>query len=190
MIIAPIKAQNLTLEEFLQLPETQPASEYIDGKIIQKTMPQGKHSKLQGKLISAINNLVENSKIALALPELRCSFGDRSIVPDITVFAWSRIPVDEDGEIANIFPKHPDWVIEILSPDQSQTKVTKNILHCLEHGTKMGWLIIPEEKSVIIYPQQKQPEVIENEPEILLVPELVGNLNLTLGELFSWLKLR
>ena len=44
-----------------------------------------------------------------------------------------------------------DWTIEILSPDQSQTKVTKNILHCLKYGTQMGWLIDPEEKSVFVY---------------------------------------
>ena len=37
----------LTLEEFLELSETKPASEYIDGKIYQKPMPQGKHSRLQ-----------------------------------------------------------------------------------------------------------------------------------------------
>lgn len=34
----------LTLEEFLKLPETKPASEYVNGKIIQKPMPQGEHS--------------------------------------------------------------------------------------------------------------------------------------------------
>ncbi len=34
--------KNLTLAEFLQLPETKPASEYFDGQIIQKPMPQGK----------------------------------------------------------------------------------------------------------------------------------------------------
>jgi len=32
--------QKLTLEEFLKLPETKPASEYIGGQIIQKPMPQ------------------------------------------------------------------------------------------------------------------------------------------------------
>lgn len=31
----------LTLDEFLKLPETKPASEYIDGQIIPKPMPQG-----------------------------------------------------------------------------------------------------------------------------------------------------
>lgn len=36
MVQTPIKA--LTLEEFLALPETKPASEYIGGHIIQKPM--------------------------------------------------------------------------------------------------------------------------------------------------------
>ena len=37
----------LTLAEFLKLPETKPASEYIEGRIIQKPMPQGKHSTIR-----------------------------------------------------------------------------------------------------------------------------------------------
>lgn len=38
--------KTLTLEEFLKQAETKPASEYIDGQIIQKPMPQGKHSRI------------------------------------------------------------------------------------------------------------------------------------------------
>lgn len=53
MVQAPSK--RLPLTEFLQLPETKPASEYIDGQIIQQPIPQGKHSVIQGALISAIN---------------------------------------------------------------------------------------------------------------------------------------
>ena len=44
-------AQTLTLEEFLSLPETKPASEFINGQVIQKPMPQGEHSRLQGKAL-------------------------------------------------------------------------------------------------------------------------------------------
>ena len=36
----------LTLEEFLTLPETKPGSEFIQGKIRQKTMSQAEHSRL------------------------------------------------------------------------------------------------------------------------------------------------
>jgi Uma2 family endonuclease len=33
----------ISLEEFLSLPETKPVQEYINGEIISKPMPKGKH---------------------------------------------------------------------------------------------------------------------------------------------------
>jgi Uma2 family endonuclease len=141
----------LTLEEFLKLPETKPASEHINGQIIQKPMPQGEHSTIRGELVTAINAVVKPQRIARAFLELRCTFGGRSTVPDVSVFTWHRIPRDENGEIANVFLAAPNWTIEVLSPAQSQTKVTKNILHCLKYGTQMGWLIAPDEQTVFVY---------------------------------------
>lgn len=52
--------QRLTLEEFLKLPETKPVSEYINGKIIPKSMPKGRHSRLEGKLCAVVNEVTEN----------------------------------------------------------------------------------------------------------------------------------
>ncbi len=80
-------AKSLTLEEFLKLPETKPTSEYINGQIIQKPMPQGKHSIVQRELTFAVDRPLRDQKIARAFPELRCTCGGRSIVPDIAVFA-------------------------------------------------------------------------------------------------------
>jgi Uma2 family endonuclease len=184
-----IPEKTITLEEFLKLPETKPASEYINGQVIQKPMPQGKHSKLQGKLVTAINQVVEDQKIALAFPELRCTFGGRSLVPDVAVFSWDRIPVDENGDIGNVFPICPDWTIEILSPDQSPTKVIGNILHCLNNGCQMGWLIDPDERSLLIYPSGQQPEFLQGANELIPVPALTADLQLTVGDILSWLKL-
>jgi Uma2 family endonuclease len=182
-------AKSLTLDEFLKLPETRPASEYIDGQIIQKPMPQGKHSTLQGELLSAINSATRPQRIAWAFPELRCSFGIRSIVPDIAVFQWHRIPLDENGDIANAFNTYPDWTIEILSPDQSPTKVINNILSCLNAGCQMGWLIDPQVKSIQIYPAKQQPIALEEPDDRLLLPEFCPRLSLTLGDVFGWLTL-
>lgn len=182
-------AKTLTLSEFLKLPETKPASEYINGQIIQQPMPQGKHSTLQGELVSTINSVAKKQKIAMAFPELRCTFGGRSIVPGVAVFAWERIPVDENGDVANVFETYPDWTIEILSPDRNQTKVTGNILHCLKYGSKLGWLIDADQKSVLVYPADKQPEFLEKAEEVLIVPDLLAELQLTVGDLFGWLKL-
>ncbi|MDJ0574737.1 MAG: Uma2 family endonuclease [Xenococcaceae cyanobacterium MO_234.B1] len=181
--------QALTLAEFLELPETKPIQEYINGQIINKPMPRGKHSIIQGSLVAAINNAIRPQKIGLALPELRCTFGNRSIVPDIVIFSWSRIPVDNNGDIANIFDSYPDWTIEILSPGQNQTLVTGNILHCLNHGSSCGWLIDPESRSVLVYPSNKQPELLQSESDIITVPDIFNDFKLTIGELFSWLKI-
>lgn len=177
----------LTLAEFLKLPETKPASEYIDGQIVQKPMPQGKHSAIQGEFVPAINNIVKHKHIARAFLELRCTFGEVSIVPDIVVFTWQHIPRDADGEIANTFSLAPDWTIEILSPDQSQTKVTKNILHCLKYGTQMGWLIDPDERTVFVYRSKQEMEVFDKPGLVLPVPTFASDLHLTVKDLFAWL---
>ncbi|MEM1290472.1 MAG: Uma2 family endonuclease [Cyanobacteria bacterium P01_H01_bin.162] len=183
-------AKSITLDEFLQLPETKPGSEYIDGQIIQKPMPQGQHSRIQQKLMSAINAATEDDRIALALPELRCTFGDRSIIPDIAVFQWARLPVNEDGSIANTFNAQPDWTIEILSPEQSSTRVASNILHCLDHDCQLGWLIDPGERLVQVYDPDKRLTSLESAEDTLPVPPFAEDLNLSVGELFKWLQVR
>ena len=187
MVATPTKP--LTLNEFLAEPEIKPAREYIDQKVIQKPMPQGKHSLLQLELLFFINSVLRKSAIAIAFPELRCTFDSRSIVPDVAIVKQGKIPHDEQGEIANVFNMAPDWIIEILSPNQSSTKVIKKILHCLQHGTEVGWLIDPVEKSIFIYHSGKQVEVVEELTQDLLVPGFAQAVKLTAGEIFSWLQL-
>ena len=177
----------LTLEEFLQLPETKPASEFINGKITQKAMPQGEHSVIQGQLCEIINSVAKSSKIAYAFPELRCVFGGNAIVPDVVVFRWERIPRTPSGRIANRFESYPDWSIEILSPDQSLTKVLENLLHCSQHGTELGWLIDPNEETIlVVFPEQKIQLLRGDE----YLPILSGiDLQLTANQVFGWLSL-
>ncbi|UWU48729.1 Putative restriction endonuclease [Limnospira platensis C1] len=62
------QGRTLTLPEFLELPETQPAREYINGKIIQKPMPQGEHSTLPGDILSHLNGILKPPKVARVYP--------------------------------------------------------------------------------------------------------------------------
>ena len=180
--------KTIALEEFLKLPQTKPASEFINGHIYQKPMPQGKHSRLQLKLCNAINLVGETQKIALAFPELRCTFGGRSIVPDVTVFSWERIAFDDNEEVENSFQINPDWTIEILSPDdQSSTKVITNILHYLKHGTKIGWLIHPTERLILVFLPEQQPLEMTGDDQLPVLENLT--LNITVAQVFAWLKL-
>ena len=184
MTIAP--SQALTLQEFLRLSsiEESPAWEYINGVAVQKPIGGGKHSTLQKRLVAAID---QTNSAYEAFPELRCTFGDRSVVPDVAVIASSQLPLDENGEIASTGIEFaPPWVIEILSSDQSQTKVTGNILHCLRHGSQLGWLIDPKERSILVYQPDRLPDLL-SAGEILPVLESIP-LNLSVDQVFAWLR--
>jgi Uma2 family endonuclease len=175
----------LTLAEFLKLPETKPASEFVNGEVIQKPMPQGEHSLLQTTLCEVINGIAKNQKIAMAFAELRCTFGGASIVPDVTVFRWDRIPKSSSGRIANRIEIYPDWAIEVLSPDQSQTKVLSKLLHCSRSGTELGWLLDPETESILAVFSGQRVEVYEGVNQLPIIEGI--ELALTVEQVFSWL---
>ena len=179
------QASALTLAEFLKLPETKPASDYLEGKVYQKPMPQGEHSTLQSRLTAAINKIGIPQKTIHGFTELRCTFSGSSLVPNISVFEWQNIPLRPNGRIANKFIITPDWTIEIFSPDHSPSRVIHKITFCLQHGTKLGWFVDPDDESVIIFKPDKLPEVKAN---AALLPVLdVLNWQLTVADLFSWL---
>ena len=186
MVQTPVR--QITLEEFLELPDTKPASEYIDGKIVQKPMPQGQHSVIQKKLLLTIDPTLSDAGIAQAFPELRCVFGGRAVVPDVVVFEEANISYDDNGDIVNAINIAPDWTIEILSPEQSTTRVLKNINHCLAHGTQMGWLIDPNDRSIFICMPDRNLQIIDEPTTILPVPAFAAAIELTVEQIFSWIK--
>jgi Uma2 family endonuclease len=177
--------QTLTLEDFLRLPsvEDSPAWEYVNGGAIQKPMPKTRHSLLQKRLLNVID---ESSNAYTALPELRCTFGGRSIVPDVAVIAWNRIQINELGEPEDDFTEAPDWTIEILSPDQNATRVIDNILHCLKQGCRLGWMLDPDDYSILILAPQQEPQVVRGNHPVIVIEAI--DLEVTVEEIFSWLK--
>jgi Uma2 family endonuclease len=176
----------LTLEEFLKLPyvEDSPVWEYADGVATQKPMPKTRHSILQKRLLREIDH---HSETYTALPELRCTFAGRSIVPDIAVIAWDRIPVNEVGEPEDDFREAPDWSIEILSPDQNVNRVIDNLLHCIRNGCQLGWMIDPDDYSVLIFAPQREPNICRGACQL---QGLAGvDMELTAEQIFTWLKI-
>jgi Uma2 family endonuclease len=178
----------LTLEAFLSQPENKPYAEYINGRIEQKLMPQGEHSILQIRLGAKINEVGLPTKLAHAFTELRCNFNDRSLVPDLSIFSWHRLPLTETGKIANRINTYPDWIIEILSPEQSPNKIIEKIIFCLRAGSQLAWLIDPQDESVLIFEKNQFPE-LKSGQDILPTLKDLSALQLTVEDLFSWLHL-
>src|SRR5919202_553247 len=109
----------LSLEDFLKLPEAEPPLEYFQGRLRQKVVPLGEHAALQGELILLLDRLFRPRRVARAFPELRVTQGGASLVPDVSVYRWERIPRTPTGRIASRFLIAPDLAVEIWSPGET-----------------------------------------------------------------------
>jgi len=183
------KQSTLSLQEFSALPETKPASEFIDGRICQKPMPKFQHSTLQVQIFSQINQVAKPLKSAYAFPELRCNFADVSMVPDIVVLRWQNIPFQADGSIADAVTAVPDWLIEILSPEQSALRVMNKIGTAIANGAELGWLIVPHKRSILVYRGDDIPAMKQGQ-DILPVLEGLPDWSTTAEDIWQMLFLQ
>lgn len=182
-----LSTNNLSIKEFLALPETKPASEYIDGQTYEKPIPKGQHSTFQAEIVTSINLIGKPQKLAFAFPELRCNFGDISIVPDIAVMRWKNIPFLPNKRVANQILVPPDWIIEILSPGQSPLRVMNKISSAITNGSELGWLISPAQDFIMVYEGDRFPEKMSGK-DVLPVLDVL-NWQVTVDDVFNLLLL-
>ena len=181
--------ERLTLEEFLALPEKKPALEYEDGKVTQKVSPMGKHSRLQVGTVILFNRFAEPRKLALAFSELRTTFGGYSRVPDVSVYRWERIPVDESGKVADDFREPPDIAVEIVSPGQRVNLLVRRCLWYVEHGVGAALLVDPHDESILLFRRDRATAALQGNDRINLT-DILPEFQLTAGELFTLLTIR
>jgi len=182
-----ILQEGLTLDEFLKLPEDEPALEFQDGVVTQKVSPKGKHSRLQVRLAERVNRFAEPAKLASAFTELRATFGGHSYVPDVAVYLWDRIPRTAAGEVADDFLVPPDIAIEIVSPEQSVTALVRRCLWYVDNGVRLSLLVDPGDASVLVFRPGSRPRALRGADRID-VGEVLPRFQLTVEELFGSLK--
>src|SRR5437762_2667314 len=87
-----------TIEQFLSMDETEPASEYACGEVMQKPMPNRPHSAIQFFLAAMLFPFLERTRIGQAFTELRCIFGSpgglRTYVPDLVYVSREQLTDD------------------------------------------------------------------------------------------------
>ena len=98
--------------------------------------------------------------------------------------AW--IPTDKWDALTSeqkqkFLPLCPDFVIELRSPTDKLKTLQDKMQEYIENGTRLGWLINPQDKQVEIYRQDREVEVL-NSPNSLsgenVLPGFILNLEL------------
>ncbi len=60
----------------------------------------------------------------------------------------------------------PDFIVEVQSPSNSREELVDKINHFISYGTKLGWLIHAEDRVVIKFRPDREPEVLQD-PEFV-----------------------
>jgi Uma2 family endonuclease len=131
--------QLVSVEEYLRT-EFEHDAEYVEGRIVERPMPQKPHSKLQAFLVRSLYDRV------LVWPEQRVrtkAHPARYRVPDLCV---TLTEPDED-----IFTAPPFLCIEILSPESSASELRIKIEEYLAFGVSYVWVIDPVLRTGEIY---------------------------------------
>jgi Uma2 family endonuclease len=85
---------------------------------------------------------------------------DRS--PDaswLTIERWNSLTPQQQQRF---IPLCPDFVIELRSPDDSLQSIQEKMAEYVYNGTRLGWLINPQDKQVKVYRPGQEVEVLES----------------------------
>ena len=115
----------LTLEEFLTLPQGDITYELIDGKAIPKISPKRFHSRLTLALSQLLTSWAQNrGEVGIEWAVILTRNSKPWVpVPDLLYISYNRLP--QDDIVDESCPVSPELVIEFISPSQTFGEMTE-----------------------------------------------------------------
>jgi Uma2 family endonuclease len=149
--------------------------------------PKFHHSRLQYAIAELVNQFTMPRRLASAFTELRTTFAGASLVPDVAVYVWSRIPLDADGELAEDALEPPDITVEILSPGQSVRSLRDKCLWFVEKGVDVSILVNPRNRTVTSF-RPGIPPVTFRDTDVLDLGDVIPGFQVTIQQIFGALR--
>jgi Uma2 family endonuclease len=156
--------------------------ELIDGRIVETNVGTKPHSRIQMKCGKLLDNYFESHPGGYAATELRCRLlvrGRRCFYqPDVCAVR------NDDTPDSAFLDRAPDLAIEVRSPGDSIAELMRKMDDYFANGTRLGWILLPEEKSVLIL-APKQPARTAKPGESLDGGAVLPGLKIPVGKLFG-----
>src|SRR5260370_2038085 len=133
-----------SMDDYLRTSFEDLDREYVDGEIVERTLPDQLNSETQWRLAGLIWDLSKTQPLH-GRTELRCIVSATRVrIPDVAIYAGSK-PVER-------FPtKAPLVAIEILSDDDRHLEVMQKLEEYGVWGVRNVWLIDPKERKLHVY---------------------------------------
>ena len=172
------------LDQFLELPEAEPALEFWHGEVTQKVSPKGPHGAIQYGFARQIDDIRTLRRLVRMFTETRITFDGISTVPDLIIYRRDRIPREADGQIAQDFTVPPDVAVEIFSPGQSRPKTIERCRWYVENGVRLAVFADPSRRTVQLFRPGAETSDLRT-TDVLDLGDVLPEFALTVDELFA-----
>ena len=151
--------ENKTLEDYLALPEGT-RIELIDGVFYDMAAPTFVHQRIGAIICSMFENFIDENGgpciPSVAPTDVQLDCDDKTMVqPDVLVVC------DRDKIIKARVVGAPDLIVEVLSPSNWYMDVIRKKNKYQNAGVREYWIVLPDDKKVLVYNFEKSSDPIE-----------------------------
>jgi Uma2 family endonuclease len=173
----------LTLEEFLALPEGDITYELINGEPVAKMSPKRFHSRITGIIYTLISLWAQNrGEVGIEWAvKLKRNAKDWVPVPDLLYISYTRL--NQDTVMDEACPVPPELAIEIISPDQTFAEMTEKATDYLKAGVLRVWVVDAKAKAITIFYPDTPPHTKRGDDA--LADSLLEGITFTPQDIFQ-----
>ena len=185
-LIQPLaNSKALTDEQFMSLPEDSNCYEYVDGELVIVANSGVEHGYLALTLGYFLTGFVRTHKLGVTCDSstaFKMKTGNKRS-PDLAFIAKERLQGLKRLP-KGFFDGAPDLAVEIISPNNTFEEIHNKLVEYFENGTRLVWVILPDEECVLVYHKPKPSKLLQLE-DSLDGEDVIPNFNLPLSELFQ-----
>jgi len=176
----------MTAEELQRLTDDGVRSELVRGEVIEMT-PSAAESRAVGNEIAfRLTAFVKAGHLGrVYIPDAGFVVArdpDSVRVPDVAFVSRERAGLHPP--IRGFLPGAPDLAVELVSPTDRATDLHAKVTDYLEAGTRIVWVVYPEEREVVVYGAGGDTRTVAQNGTLTGDPVIPG-LSIPVGELFA-----
>jgi Uma2 family endonuclease len=178
----------LTVEEFLALPETDTAYEFVNGEAVPKykneqMSPKFFHGSTTGALFILLSAWAQNKGRVVVEWGIKLTRNQENWipVPDLTYVSYQRLAADWLKDEA--CPVIPELVIEIISPGQTFGDMIDKATDYLQAGILLVWIVDTISQTITVFTLSSLPVTFRGNQ--IISHEILPDLQITPYNIFQ-----
>ena len=170
--------------ELMALPDDGHKYELVDGELVMS--PAGfEHGDISVALVTALSSHARMHRLGAVLDSstgFKMQNGN-VLSPDVSFVAKARL-AGLKRLPRGFFRGAPDLAAEVLSPDDTVEKLQRKLQNYFANGTRLAWVINPEERSVLVH-RGLSPEKVLGSRDKMDGDEVVPGFSMPVAGLFA-----